>query len=105
MGYFEINGYGFNPLDILFNCTQSSIGCPAGYYRCNNAVCVLQSKTCDAANDCGDDSDEDDSLCATYMRYNFEGSIGDFTQGISGVEDTTDWHSKAGGEFVCLLVA
>ncbi|XP_036314275.2 low-density lipoprotein receptor-related protein 1B isoform X1 [Pipistrellus kuhlii] len=34
--------------------------CLAGQWQCKNKVCVMEDRTCDGINDCGDSSDEDD---------------------------------------------
>ena len=72
------------------------VGCAPGKFNCTNTVCIDSTKKCDASDDCGDKSDEDATLCAHYLRYDFEGALSDFTEGVTGKEDQTDWERGAG---------
>ena len=36
-------------------------------YRCNNSMCIDHSMMCDSVNDCGDASDEYDSVCCKQI--------------------------------------
>lgn len=41
--------------------------CPQDEFECSNHLCVSQSWVCDGADDCGDDSDEQLSLCREFV--------------------------------------
>ncbi|XP_076802493.1 MAM and LDL-receptor class A domain-containing protein 1-like [Clavelina lepadiformis] len=57
----------------------SETGCGRNQYTCANSVCVDQEKVCDYSDDCGDGSDEINSLCYQKQpRCNFEHDLCDF---------------------------
>ncbi|XP_041367445.1 MAM and LDL-receptor class A domain-containing protein 2-like [Gigantopelta aegis] len=70
--------------------------CTADQFRCTRGACVPKSSLCDNIDDCGDKSDETDSSCQNYKKYNFEQGIGDLKQGQNKVDDDFDWKRWAG---------
>lgn len=61
--------------DISFqNCGYPApqATCAANQFRCNNSICLLQSRVCDLEDDCGDNSDENINTCRNYMTCTFE---------------------------------
>lgn len=62
------------------------------HFSCQNKACIPMNLMCDLTNDCGDNSDETQSVCNNYKRYNFENqTIGDLQQGVNGTDDDFDW--------------
>ncbi|KAI2650475.1 Low-density lipoprotein receptor-related protein 1B [Labeo rohita] len=50
--------------DRVFDCLdQRSLACRADEFVCNNTLCKLLVWLCDGEDDCGDNSDEDSSMC------------------------------------------
>ncbi|GFN85250.1 MAM and LDL-receptor class a domain-containing protein 2-like [Plakobranchus ocellatus] len=70
--------------DISFrNCDfpQPGVSCTArNTFKCGNGACVSSSQVCNFADDCGDSSDEDDQLCSSYHKCNFETDLCDWMQ-------------------------
>lgn len=50
---------------VLFCVTAGAFFCRADEFICNNTLCKLQTWVCDGKDDCGDNSDEDASMCGT----------------------------------------
>ena len=50
-------------------------GCNADQYTCKNDACFEKSQKCDLTDDCGDNSDEEDSDCSDYITSRFEESL------------------------------
>lgn len=44
-------------------------GCRAGQFRCGNGNCIANNLVCDAANDCGDSTDEGSTTCASAGNF------------------------------------
>lgn len=67
-GDIAIDDVSFEDCDV----PQPQPSCSAGYFRCDSRACVLSSRICDFTDDCGDNSDENTTVCATYERCSFE---------------------------------
>ncbi|XP_025084894.1 MAM and LDL-receptor class A domain-containing protein 2-like isoform X1 [Pomacea canaliculata] len=68
--------------------------CPSDLFNCSNHACIDSSLICDHMDDCGDNSDESPSLCTQYKMYDFDEnlqSLGEFTQGLTTIDDQQDW--------------
>ena len=48
---------------VLFIELESCCSCEKNQFLCNNKKCIPESWKCNGNNDCGDSSDELDSLC------------------------------------------
>ena len=55
----------FDKADNIILLTGTSGHCG---FLCTNDFCVPEGNTCDGFDDCGDNSDEDSSLCTTYTE-------------------------------------
>ncbi|XP_077978862.1 MAM and LDL-receptor class A domain-containing protein 1-like [Glandiceps talaboti] len=78
--------------DITFtNCALSPIlpTCMEDEIRCDKGSCVKETMLCDFTDDCGDNSDENDSLCNSYVeRCDFEVDLCNWNQETG---DSIDW--------------
>jgi len=57
----------FTSFELLYNmfCTGSTITCGHNYQPCpNGSECIHVTDFCDGFDDCGDNSDENDSFCS-----------------------------------------
>ncbi|XP_014680988.1 PREDICTED: MAM and LDL-receptor class A domain-containing protein 2-like [Priapulus caudatus] len=62
--------------------------CVTGEFLCTRKSCVSNSRICDHTDDCGDQSDEDATLCQAYNKCDFENGLCDWNQ-MNG--DDFDW--------------
>ena len=52
---------------VFKNCGRPSPttgACPSNQFKCKNNICINSLNLCDNLNDCGDESDETNELCA-----------------------------------------
>lgn len=42
--------------------------CPQSRFQCDNKLCAAQTDVCDGTDDCGDNSDEDPTMCGELMN-------------------------------------
>ncbi|XP_071486324.1 MAM and LDL-receptor class A domain-containing protein 1-like [Diadema antillarum] len=59
---------------------ERSSACGADEFRCDRNACIDSRRLCDFTDDCGDYSDEDSSLCASYDMCSFEVDFCGWTQ-------------------------
>lgn len=82
--------------NVLFsNCSfaEPTI-CDPKEFKCMNGVCISMQMMCDFSDDCGDWSDEEETICYQYQsRCNFEN---DFCRWYNEEENTINWISKSG---------
>ena len=57
----------FLPFSISTSSLLAPPPCPLGQSRCDNGYCVWSSWFCDGNNDCGDNSDEDETNCGRMV--------------------------------------
>lgn len=70
---------------------SASPSCPRSKFSCTKTkACIEYNKVCDLQDDCGDNSDEDPSVCNQYKRFDFEVGFQDFSQ-VSNGDDNFDW--------------
>lgn len=51
-----------SPIDENGTCNSQDSTCSAGFFKCNNDKCIPEKWVCDKDNDCGDGSDEVNSI-------------------------------------------
>ena len=47
-------------------CVNDTVTCEENKFHCGNGKCISRLWTCDGADDCGDNSDEEKNYCATH---------------------------------------
>lgn len=65
-------------LDCALPSPHAGAGCSSGMMECKNEGCVEQRQVCDGSDDCGDRSDEDETVCGGYRLCDFEDGLCDW---------------------------
>ena len=63
--------------------------CSEHEFRCSNSACIDSSMMCDSVNDCGDASDERDTICRKEKTA--ELTLASLASSLSSVVSMPDW--------------
>lgn len=58
-----------NNFIFFLNLKYFSVRCGFADFECDNGNCIKWNLQCDVIDDCGDGSDENDSLCRKYSAF------------------------------------
>ncbi len=52
----------FLAICVFVDCQSPDFSCPAGFWKCRNGRCIMESQVCDGTFHCGDESDEENCI-------------------------------------------